>query len=144
LYCTNGNTPSAVNIRNLNTSIIENGYINTPPTESITPTQDDDNDSIFEDMVDNYVTTIEIAEEPQTEPREPITFDQVAQPPPDASGTPIVRVALMDFTFKPTPGETYVVNPDGHMIKMKLNVGKVYQVNVDGCLHEIIFPIPLK
>ena len=110
--------------------------------------EEDDTDSMIEDLVENYTTTFEESEDNPEEnivtpdPNQMI-YNQVIQPPQEESGKPIVRVALMDFNFRPTPGEIFVVNPDGHLIKMSLNAGKVYQANNDGRLQEIIFPFPL-
>jgi hypothetical protein len=115
--------------------------------ESHNSTEDDDTDSIIEDMIVNYTTTIDIMEEettPDTPETIPRIFNEVTQPPVDMNtSTPIVRVALMDFQFKPTPGEVYVVNSEGHLIKMNQNIGSLFQVNALGLLQEVFLPIPV-
>jgi hypothetical protein len=133
---------------------------------------DDDNDaeSVIEDLILNDTTMMEeveinenpnmdIANQNQTSgttseqlppdimetPEPPPTFIPVDQPPQDPFvSQPVVRVALLDFNFKPTSGEIYQVNSEGHLLKLSLRKGMLFQVNNMGCLQEVPLPLPVK
>jgi hypothetical protein len=129
-------------------------------------TNDDDEDSVIEDLLRNYISTVvdventedtqlpipEVKAIPETPPPQmvnpavlPAQLIPVEQPPCDPFvSQPIVRVALLDFNFKPTPGEIYQVNSEGHLLKLSLKKGMVFQVNNMGGLQEVTLPFPVK
>jgi hypothetical protein len=123
--------------------------------EIISPpgTFNSEEDSVIEDLVLNYTTEIITSEETENSngiPTQNITASQIQNNQPQEPNNsdniikvkPIVRVAMLDFDFKPTVGEVYQVNGDGHLMRVELNPGTIFQVNYDGNLEKISLPIP--
>ena len=95
--------------------------------------QEDDNDSSMNDLIDNYTIEIETEEDMTLTPSATLI-----------KATPVTCVAMMDFEFKPATGEIYQVNSQGHLLKLSLKPGTVYQVDHSGLLQEVLMPIPLR
>ena len=122
--------------------------------------QDTDNESIIDDLVLNFTTEITIPDEITqdlnkdilpttitnslltTSTRETNTPTPMAKSMEEINVQPIVRVAMMNFDFTPTPGEIYQVNNQGHLLRVIMRPGCVFQVNAKGALQEVDFPLP--
>ena len=112
--------------KNEDTNITQN-YINENTI------QEDDNDSCTNDLIENYTIEIETEEDMTFNPSTTLI-----------KATPVARVAMMDFEYKPATGEIYQVNHQGHLLKLSLTPGTVYQVDNSGLLQEVLMPLPLR
>ena len=108
----------------------------------------DDNDSVTEDLIKNYTTEVIDTNEMDTDQYEPITPAETPHPnipltdgkvtslpaqmnnnPTESDimmAKPIVRVAMLDFDFKPITGEIFQVNNEGHLIRISLTPGTIF------------------
>jgi hypothetical protein len=129
-------TVNAANLSPENLNIISTeGMMQNPQVNCEDNGADDESESIMNDIIETYSTETEIQEDMDIQNSTP-TENII-------DATPVVRVALMDFKFKPTMGEIYQVNHQGHLLKLSLIPGTLYQVDNKGLLQVIPLPIPL-
>ena len=100
---------------------------------------DEESESVMNDIIDTYSTVIEVQEEMDISKDIPISNPSSTV----IDATPVVRAALMDFKYRPMMGEVYQVNCQGHLLKLALAPGTIYQVDSNGLLQEILLPLPL-